>query len=74
MTYLDVKSSWGHDAFLLEVDTMTHLLGSFLDRLVREEGIAMPEGYQPLPRLASRTGAAPPAAGDKAAKLAETLA
>ena len=34
VTYLDVQSSWGHDAFLLEVDTMTNLLGSFLDRLV----------------------------------------
>ncbi|MCX6042244.1 MAG: homoserine O-acetyltransferase [Caldilinea sp.] len=42
VTYLDVKSSWGHDAFLLEVETMTHLLGSFLDRLVREEQIAVP--------------------------------
>jgi homoserine O-acetyltransferase len=43
VTYLDIKSSWGHDAFLLEVETMTNLLGSFLDRLVREEGIRMPE-------------------------------
>ena len=30
VTYLDVKSTWGHDAFLLEVETMTHLLTSFL--------------------------------------------
>ncbi|MCP4166348.1 MAG: homoserine O-acetyltransferase [Chloroflexi bacterium] len=43
VTYLDIESSWGHDAFLLEVDTMTNLLGSFLDRLVREEGIVAPE-------------------------------
>ena len=42
VTYLDIKSSWGHDAFLLEVETMTNLLGSFLDRLVREEGIDAP--------------------------------
>lgn len=41
-TYLDIQSSWGHDAFLLEVDTMTNLLGSFLERLVREEGVALP--------------------------------
>ncbi len=47
-TYLDIQSTWGHDAFLLEVDTMTNLLGSFLDRLVREEGIA-----PPLPVVAS---------------------
>lgn len=43
VTYLDIKSTWGHDAFLLEVDTMTHLLTSYLERLVREEGIALPE-------------------------------
>ncbi len=41
-TYLDIQSSWGHDAFLLEVDTMTSLLGSFLERLVNEEGIRLP--------------------------------
>ncbi len=43
VTYLDIQSAWGHDAFLLEVDTMTRLLGSFLDRLVREELVALPE-------------------------------
>ncbi|MCA9979768.1 MAG: homoserine O-acetyltransferase [Anaerolineales bacterium] len=42
VTYLDIESSWGHDAFLLEVETMTSLLSSFLDRLVREEQIAQP--------------------------------
>ncbi|NJN81684.1 MAG: homoserine O-acetyltransferase [Caldilineaceae bacterium] len=42
VTYLDIKSSWGHDAFLLEVETMTKLLGSFLGRLVKEERIAPP--------------------------------
>lgn len=38
-TYLDIQSTWGHDAFLLEVDTMTRLLSSFLERLVREERV-----------------------------------
>ncbi len=42
VTYLDIQSSWGHDAFLLEVDTMTRLIGSFLDRLAREEQVALP--------------------------------
>ena len=42
VTYLDIESTWGHDAFLLEVDTMTRLLASFLDRLAEEEGIARP--------------------------------
>lgn len=41
-TYLDIQSTWGHDAFLLEVATMTNLLGSFLERLVREEGVTPP--------------------------------
>jgi homoserine O-acetyltransferase len=35
VSYLNIQSTWGHDAFLLEVDTMTELLGSFLDRLVQ---------------------------------------
>ena len=47
VTYLDVQSSWGHDAFLLEVVTMTNLLGSFLGRLVREEGVAAPPALPP---------------------------
>jgi homoserine O-acetyltransferase len=33
VTYLDIQSTWGHDAFLLEVETMTDLLHGFLDRL-----------------------------------------
>jgi homoserine O-acetyltransferase/O-succinyltransferase len=43
VTYLDIQSTWGHDAFLLEVETMTGLLSSFLERLVREEAVALPE-------------------------------
>ena len=42
VTYLDVQSSWGHDAFLLEVATMTELLGGFLERLVQEQDVKMP--------------------------------
>jgi len=37
VTFLDIESSWGHDAFLLEVETMTELLGSFLERLWQED-------------------------------------
>ena len=40
VSYLDIESDAGHDAFLVEVDTMTRLLGSFMDRLAREEGMA----------------------------------
>ncbi len=43
VTYLDIQSSWGHDAFLLEVETMTRLLSSFMDRVAREEGITVVE-------------------------------
>ncbi len=42
VTYLDVQSSWGHDAFLLEVETMTKLLSGFLERLVQSERVALP--------------------------------
>jgi len=35
VSYLNIQSTWGHDAFLLEVETMTNLLTSFLDRLVK---------------------------------------
>ena len=49
VTYLDVQSSWGHDAFLLEVGTMTKLLRGFLDRLVQTEGVAPPAAAGPAP-------------------------
>ena len=52
VTYLDIESTWGHDAFLLEVDTMTRLLDSFLQRLVREEKIALPYVPEPQSELA----------------------
>ena len=41
VTYCDIKSSWGHDAFLLEVDTMTSLISDFLGRVVREHKIEL---------------------------------
>lgn len=58
VTYLDIQSTWGHDAFLLEVDTMTRLLGSFLDRLAREDDIAYPSDdavAAPLPATTTIT-------------------
>lgn len=48
VTYLDIESTWGHDAFLLEVGTMTRLIGSFLHRLVREENITPPPELEQL--------------------------
>ncbi len=42
ISYLDIQSTWGHDAFLLEVETMTRLIESFLQRLTREEKISLP--------------------------------
>ncbi len=39
VSYLDIESTAGHDAFLVEVDTMNRLLSSFMERLAREEGI-----------------------------------
>jgi homoserine O-acetyltransferase len=47
VSYLNIQSTWGHDAFLLEVDTMTELLRSFLDRLVQRFEIRSPNGGPP---------------------------
>ncbi len=41
VTYCDVDSDYGHDAFLLEVDTLTELVGDFLARVCREEGLVL---------------------------------
>ena len=51
VTYLDIESTWGHDAFLLEVETMTKLLQSYLERLVGEEGVALPEPVVDIPEF-----------------------
>jgi hypothetical protein len=42
VSYLNIQSTWGHDAFLLEVETMTQLLTSFLDRLVKRFEVKPP--------------------------------
>ena len=36
VSYCNIQSTWGHDAFLLEVETMTGLLTNFLNRVVGE--------------------------------------
>jgi homoserine O-acetyltransferase len=36
VTYCNLESTWGHDAFLLEVETMTGLISDFLGRVVAE--------------------------------------
>lgn len=50
VTYLDIQSTWGHDAFLLEVATMTRLIESFLQRLVSEENVSLPSPKAEQPR------------------------
>lgn len=42
VTYCNLQSTWGHDAFLLEVETMTQLISDFLDRVVTHHGITIP--------------------------------
>jgi homoserine O-acetyltransferase len=32
-TYCEIKSTYGHDAFLLEVEDETHLISHFLDKV-----------------------------------------
>ena len=41
VTYCNLQSSWGHDAFLLEVETMTGLISTFLERVAKENGISI---------------------------------
>ena len=47
VSYCNLQSTWGHDAFLLEVETMTSLIGNFLDRVVNEAGMALPSPCAP---------------------------
>jgi homoserine O-acetyltransferase/O-succinyltransferase len=39
VTYCNLQSTWGHDAFLLEVETMTQLIAKFLERITIEFNI-----------------------------------
>ena len=76
VTYLDIQSTWGHDAFLLEVETMTRLLGSFLDRLVREEAVGLPdkETGKPEDRKTTTNGHGDPALLERLRSAAEVMA
>ena len=42
VSYCNLQSTWGHDAFLLEVETMTSLISNFLDRVVNDAKISLP--------------------------------
>jgi len=42
VTYCNLQSTWGHDAFLLEVETMTRLIADFLERVVAHHHILLP--------------------------------
>ena len=53
VTYCNLQSSWGHDAFLLEVETMTDLISNFLDRIVTKTGFAPQASVALLPSSAS---------------------
>ena len=39
VTYCNLQSTWGHDAFLLDVETMTQLISDFLDRVAAHRQI-----------------------------------
>jgi homoserine O-acetyltransferase len=49
VTFCNLQSTWGHDAFLLEVDTMTRLISDFLGRIATEYHISLPEAPVPVP-------------------------
>lgn len=42
VTFCNLQSTWGHDAFLLEVETMTGLIADFLGRVANEHRISLP--------------------------------
>ena len=46
VTYCNLQSSWGHDAFLLEVETMTRLISDFLERVVGEQKISLTQAIE----------------------------
>ncbi len=53
VSYCNLQSTWGHDAFLLEVETMTGLISNFLDRIVTQFRIPLPDiGRGALPDIA----------------------
>src|SRR5512136_2414911 len=43
VTFCNLQSTWGHDAFLLEVETMTRLMSDFLGRIAAEGHIGLPQ-------------------------------
>jgi homoserine O-acetyltransferase/O-succinyltransferase len=73
-TYLDIQSTWGHDAFLLEVETMTDLLTAFLERMVREEGVKRPGPVVYRNGASSATASTPPTKEAALRLKAEALA
>lgn len=44
VTYCELSSSYGHDAFLVDVGEQTGIVSGFLSRVVREAGIALEKG------------------------------
>jgi homoserine O-acetyltransferase len=43
VTYANLQSTWGHDAFLLEVETMTQLMSNFLERVSKKFDVRPPQ-------------------------------
>ena len=62
VSYVDMESVWGHDAFLLETDTMKELISNYLKRLAADQAIARPAADSVTPRAASAQPAGAPAA------------
>jgi homoserine O-acetyltransferase/O-succinyltransferase len=42
VSFCNLQSTWGHDAFLLEVDTMTNLITNFIGRITSDYHIPLP--------------------------------
>jgi len=42
VSYCEIQSDYGHDAFLLEVEEQERLIGNFLSSVARENGVSDP--------------------------------
>jgi len=70
VTYVNIQSTWGHDAFLLEVETMTGLLTNFLDKVVEHFHITLP----PPPTPEELAAASLPVTADQGTNQADMTA
>ena len=68
VTYCNIQSAYGHDAFLLEVDVMAKIIGGYLDTVTRKKN-----GLKPAIALTSPKGSATTVPALSAAARTDTI-